>query len=329
MDAPVIGHYGKLPISPEFLRRHAAGPELRALDEWMQHGILYAQAKEGARWPTLVDESELWNFMHVPPGRGRIVCGNLFASRDKAGRSFPFLYFLLLDGEDLSQRPWLVPMVAAQFLEGAADDLRLLRSGLDWNRFCRTTEVLRGPIGTVESAANAFDCYVQNSTVGEWWAGLWGSGDDVKPSGLVRNFSEFIREAKQQSRFENLSRSGIKCPLQAGAESDRFDLPFWLAASLQSLAPDRRRQSEVLCFWNRNSQSIKPCALISVGSGSPQLVRFLVSPGAHEEVWHDLVLPGGQFPEGLGQSVSSAAGDPTGPLARLLEHFSTVDRAGF
>src|SRR5262245_7073618 len=111
------GYYGKLPLSPEFLRLHAAGPELRWLDEWMQKGILYAKNAEGGRWSLLVTESEIWNFMYLPAPPGRIVCGTLFPSQDKAGRFFPFLSFLLLERAPLSERCWLVPIAARSFLE--------------------------------------------------------------------------------------------------------------------------------------------------------------------------------------------------------------------
>ena len=77
-------------VSPEFLRLHAAGPELRELDEWLERGVQYAKAQSGSEWPALLVQADIWNFLFVPEGNGRVVCGALFASRDQAGRSFPF-----------------------------------------------------------------------------------------------------------------------------------------------------------------------------------------------------------------------------------------------
>ena len=105
MNAPVCGYYGKLPVSPEFLRLHAAGPELRELDEWFERGVQYAKAKAGSEWPTLLAQADIWNFLFVPEGNGRVVCGAVFASRDQAGRSFPFLTFLLLERRDFLRFP--------------------------------------------------------------------------------------------------------------------------------------------------------------------------------------------------------------------------------
>jgi len=45
MNDVVCGYYGKLPVSPEFLRLHATGPEVRALDDWFERGI-----QTGRRW---------------------------------------------------------------------------------------------------------------------------------------------------------------------------------------------------------------------------------------------------------------------------------------
>src|SRR5690348_7949756 len=117
MMSVLRGYYGKLPLSPEFLRLHAAGPELRWLDEWLQLGVLYAKSTEGSRWSTLVKESVVWNFLYAPADRRRIVCGALFMSQDKAGRSFPFLSFLLLQDESLFRDLWLVPLMTALSME--------------------------------------------------------------------------------------------------------------------------------------------------------------------------------------------------------------------
>ena len=115
MSAPVCGYYGKLPVSPEFLRLHAAGPELRELDEWLERGVQYAKAQTGPEWPALLAQADIWNFLFVPEGNGRVVCGAVFASRDQAGRSFPFLTFLLLERRDLSPVPWLIPLSCRAF----------------------------------------------------------------------------------------------------------------------------------------------------------------------------------------------------------------------
>jgi len=152
MPSIVHGYYGKLPISPEFLRLHAAGPELRWLDDWLQRGVLYAKSREGPQWSTLVTQSDVWNFLYAPAQPGRIVCGALCMSHDKAGRSFPFLAFQLLENENLFRYPWVVPLMTAAGLDELKTLLESLRSSFDWSEFCRRLDAVRYPDLNVPAA---------------------------------------------------------------------------------------------------------------------------------------------------------------------------------
>ena len=325
MISAVCGYYGKLPISPEFLRLHAAGPELRWLDDWLQRGILYAKSLEGPQWPTLVAESDHWSFMYVPADQGRIVCGAIFASQDKAGRSFPFLNFLLLDRNLLSRRPWLVPIVSAEFLEAATGSAQALRKELDWNDFCRKVEAAAGKIVSIESAAETFEQYIRASNAGEWWAGLWGSFDDPRKYLLAQRLTEMLRSSTHQ--FSRQVSWGLKFPLLSGTAVATYDLSFWLAASVQSVSRGQQHELGVLALWNRSPKKTEPCALVSIGPGSPNMTRFLVSPEAQDDSWRDM-LSGNQTPAGLGGTIGDdgnrVLSDPALSLDRLLDYFCSI-----
>ncbi len=132
MTATIYGYYGKLPISPEFLRLHASGPEIRWLDEWLQRGTLYAKSQEGVRWEARIAEAGIYCFFYMPAYEGRVVSGALIASHDKAGRAFPFLSFALVDRDLFETSPWLIPVATARFLGETSVAIRTLPADHEW-----------------------------------------------------------------------------------------------------------------------------------------------------------------------------------------------------
>ena len=325
MMSPVVGYYGKLPHSPEFLRLHAAGPELRWLDDWLQRGVLYAKSKEGAQWPALIAQSDLWNFLYVPSGHGRIVCGVVFASQDKAGRSFPFLTFQIIDRDPLSRNPWLVPLVAAEFLEAATKLLQQLRQNLDWGGFCRSVETVSGTRIDMESLTAEFGQYMRTITAKEWWTGLWGEFDDPRKYQVKHGLGTLIRSS--QSCVDREIPWGIRCPLFATTTAETYDLPFWLKVIMQSVRQGQQRDPGMFVFWNRSPTTIEPCALVSIGPGSPNMIRFLLSPKAQDDSWRD-VVSGNHIPAGLGETGAHdedrVLNDPVLSLDRLFEYFCGI-----
>ncbi len=107
--------WGKLPTHGDFVR-HRAGAELQEFDRWLQAGLLVARAKVdwGGAWPAT---PPLWFLRRA--ASGRVLLGALFASRDAAGRDYPFVVGGTLDVREAA-RPELTPLLAAQFLDAAA-----------------------------------------------------------------------------------------------------------------------------------------------------------------------------------------------------------------
>ena len=319
MMSPIVGYYGKLPLSPEFLRLHAAGPEVRWLDDWLQRGMLYAKSKEGPRWPALIAQSDFWNFLYVPSEQGRIVCGVLFASQDKAGRSFPFLTFQLFDRASLSGKPWLMPIVAAEFLETTMKLLQRLRQDLDWAEFCRSLETVGGTSSNVESHAERFAQYLRTTKTQEWWIDLWGAFDDPRKYQFTHEWETLIHSSEQFRKGE--IPWGIKCPLFKTATKEICDVPFWIEAIMRPVSQEQRDPG-LFVFWNRRPTKVEPCALISLGPGSPNVTRFIVTPEAQEGSWRDLLLGaqgnGGRVLQGQVHFLD----DPAMTLERLLDYLS-------
>jgi len=329
MSMVVSGYYGKLPLSPEFLRLHATGAEIRWLDEWLQQGVLYAKAKEGPQWVARVAASSIWRFVLVPADQGRVVCGVLFPSQDKAGRSFPFLSFLLLDRTVLDDQPWLIPLVASEYLKTAEAALHSLRQGGEWQVFQRQVHDWNEPLVSIESAARTFDRYLRETTASSWIEGL-GEGEEggaeQQREGRIRQVADRIAGLRAGQ-----SRVAVQCPLTSTSMMQDADMAFWLAACLQGRAAVQGPHSGVFSVWRHNGEPGASSALISLGPGSPHVVRVLVSPEADDESWQPLVPreigPGKTELDHELQALKSLT-DSASSLQTLLDFWQADGRTG-
>ncbi|RPH78764.1 MAG: type VI secretion system-associated protein TagF [Nitrospiraceae bacterium] len=285
MNAPVSGYYGKLPISPEFLRLHAAGPELRELDEWFQRGVQYAKAKAGSEWSTLLAQADIWNFLFVPEGNVRVVCGAVFASRDRAGRSFPFLTFLLLERNDVLSAPWLIPLRCRTFLRKTRQFLQQLRADLDWNTFCASVDSLPAEVDPDASIEAGFEDYVSHTTTREFWSRLCAAADHPESDGLGHERAIHLHPTGEQSGER--ATSGRHLPLLKGQTDETYDLPFWLQLHARLFGVKKGVLPALFAFWSRAPSKVEPCVLLSFGRPSPNLTRFIVSPDAQDEAWYE------------------------------------------
>jgi type VI secretion system ImpM family protein len=282
MSAPVSGYYGKLPVSREFLRLHAAGPELRELDEWLERGVQYAKAQSGSEWPRLLDEADIWDFLFVPEGSGRVVCGAMFASRDQAGRSFPFLAFLLLERGTVAPVPWLIPLRCRHFLSQARHLLQQLRADLDWNAFRANMDALPVEIDHAASIEAGFEEYLAQTTTGEFRDRLSGATRHPRHDGRVSG--QAALGYPTGTRFAE-GRGGLKLPLAQSGTAEIYDLPFWFGLHARLHTVKTGTWPASLAFWNRAPSKGEPCLLLSFGRSSPNLTRFIVSPDAQDDAW--------------------------------------------
>jgi type VI secretion system protein ImpM len=317
MASVVHGYYGKLPVSAEFLRLHAAGPELRWLDDWLQRGVLYAKSREGSQWSTLVTQSNVWKFLYAPAGHGRMVCGALCMSQDKAGRSFPFLTFFLLDDKDLFKHLAVVPLMVATGLDELAIFLEGLRASLDWPEFCRKLDGVQNPALNVSAAIEGFDHYLRIAKVKSFWP------DREENDSRSRLFGQgFLHAIDSAKRSGNGSLSwGLKCPLATEMMKEPYDVSFWIAVMTRVITR-RDQASGLMVFWNRNPTTAASCAMASRGPGSPNIVRFLVSPNAQDDSWHDIQKE--PSPETRPDVRLGRIDNPDATLQQLLDYIATI-----
>lgn len=115
-----VGCFGKLPLSPEFIRVNARGNTLQVFDQWMQEGLLWCRAKLGPQWRNDFLKSESWSFLFQVPKQKEWLIGVMMPSQDKAGRGFPMTLFLRIENFSGDQELMLMlPLLLQSFLEKA------------------------------------------------------------------------------------------------------------------------------------------------------------------------------------------------------------------
>jgi len=223
-----------------------------------------------------VTQADIWNFLFVPEGEGRVVCGAVFASRDRAGRSFPFLTFLLLECQRVAPAPWLIPLKCCLFLDKTRQLLRQLRADLDWNSFRAKTEQLATEVEMDPMIETRFQDYLSRTTISEFW------------SGVVNTQPPAADDRAQPPRSEPGSRVGTggrHFPLLKACNAESYDVPFWLELQARTSGASLNPLSTSIAFWNRECSRIEACALVSVGCPSSNLARFIVSPDVTDDAW--------------------------------------------
>jgi type VI secretion system protein ImpM len=93
-----IGYFGKIPARSDFIKLAHDIALMGVLDDWLAQ--VMSQLPADARWKINYDALAPVNFAFVGPRRRHPVAGHVVASRDQAGRRFPFLMMRTLEVED-------------------------------------------------------------------------------------------------------------------------------------------------------------------------------------------------------------------------------------
>lgn len=90
-----IGYFGKLPSRSDFVKVAHEIPAMRMLDEWLAQVMSLLPADP--RWKINYDAMAPASFAFVGPSRRHALAGHIVASRDQAGRRFPFLMMRMVE----------------------------------------------------------------------------------------------------------------------------------------------------------------------------------------------------------------------------------------
>ena len=93
----MIGCFGKIPASADFVSLHGALPEVAEFDLWLQRTLV--DLDQSVQWQSRFDELPLCYFSFVST-TGAWLLGGVVSSHDSSGRRYPFFIFQLVRPSD-------------------------------------------------------------------------------------------------------------------------------------------------------------------------------------------------------------------------------------
>lgn len=276
MDKNSFGCFGKLPIHSDFIRFRASGEEVRALDQWLQQGILAAQSKLGRAWEADYSQADPWNFVFQAEGTDSFLVGALTPSRDQAGRSYPFFLFLRVDRKRFAAPIQFAPITYASFLNEASALARWGGSGMRLKEFLEHLERLNLPIPDDRAAVadeEGYRRFLQGEPSRTFWTGLFGAFEHPKKYQLDQNLLSVLGPMRGASTSK--LGFGLKFPLIASDGNRGEDIPFWSDLIARML---RRPPAGLNFFWNRMPAKGTPWMILFLGPPSVKSFLSLIAP---------------------------------------------------
>ncbi len=283
-DGLVLGWYGKVPLSREFLRHHAAGPEVQELDQWFQEGILLAKSRLGAEWKTAYAEGDTWNFLFFPEGGNRLLVGAFAPSCDEVGREFPFFVFARVETASVKGTARLLPHQFGAFLLEARGLVQNGWMGLSLQEFRGRLEGLPAPsLESTTATEEAYQAFLHHQTADQFWTSIFGEFHHASKYRLDYGLQSSLEPLRQRPTAS--MAYDLKFPLMLSSQEEAFDLPYWL--DLMSHWLGFHKHATVL-LWNRQPAKVPPSLMVSLGKPSPKLILFIIRPDRDDRAWFDL-----------------------------------------
>jgi len=289
MNSCSIGWFGKLPLSPEFIKHHYVGPVFAELDQWIQEGLVYTRSHLDETWADDYMKAGPWNFLWCSPEQDELLIGVTIPSTDKAGRHFPFLMFLRIPQRGFQNRLPGMPVWCHEFLEEA----RLLGEkgwqGKDLATFkaeCSrlTLPDLENP--EWEKLQDHYHEFLENHSTESFLTHLFGENDISQQADLLTNIKNIQDSAPLGRSFP--SHVGLKLPLApSGSPIHPFDLLFW-ADMAARLVPPHTAPTNI--FWNRHQSPEHSYMMLYFKKPGPQTLLSLIRPGTEDSTLHDCSL---------------------------------------
>jgi len=278
------GCYGKLPIFGDFLRHNWQGPELQALDQWFQEGIVLGKQTLGAAWDAAYDKMPPTRFMYRPAGSPRCLVGVAVPGKDQVGRKYPFCAFLVADAAPLDRDASMVPTMFSPFLD-AAQDLALKGwIGGDAKQLLAKVDALKSTDLAVGAACRAkYEEFLKGEKCADFWPDIFGSFDNVGKYLLIHNLLDAVGMVRNAPPGK--STIGLKFPLPASLDrgASGLEASLWLDLAMRLT---KRAGVPAFAAWSQRGSDHDPCLFVFFTPPSPRCFTALVKP-AHDSdhIW--------------------------------------------
>lgn len=278
---PLVGCFGKLPATGDFIRHNAGGDELAAYDRWLGSAIDLARRQMGHEFDGVYAKSVgLFVFRPEPKGEEepqRAMVGAWAASGDNAGRLYPMTVFGSYDYQQLVALGGALPIALWPLLTSVYE-LATNGRGLPVDAFLERVARIQPPsIEDPDQASAAFRDWLQSQRMKALWD--TGFGTEASRFWVLHN----VLASVEPFRGQEFPRTGlcVRLPLGAG---DAFALAVWLDATLRLARSHQKALLNVLWVPQRT-------ALVHLGSPHVGSFREIIAPTAQAEHVADLCGP--------------------------------------
>ncbi|AEP35880.1 type VI secretion system-associated protein TagF [Taylorella asinigenitalis] len=172
----VLGWYGKMPASGDFLYRKLPTDIMDWWHKWLEQGLIYSKTRFGAEESYF--HAPIWNFA-IPASNGSkyFQLGAIAPSRDRVGRIFPLLISLYLPADFYN----------AQLLDGAS------------SFYCKIGEALRQAV-SYGCPASDFE-HILSSAVGTFSSMLSNSKQVAAPKVNSEDILSILNDGHSEDTF--------------------------------------------------------------------------------------------------------------------------------
>ncbi len=253
----MIGFFGKVPASADFVSLNGALPEVCEFDLWLQNGLGRMQAQ--ADWRERFDALPVCFFCYRSRA-GQWLLGGFISSRDTSGRRYPFMVFQSIRMDHDAR--FVSPHILCELFAGQIKPLLMQAAqGADMAELFNRVKAMRG------WTAQDLDLYRR---VHEKFLRDFNLRDVARP--LRHSYPEFdtqagmaslyrLRTALQQAHTAPIC---LPLPAQSGLKRPMADLWCTLLSRLRgsagmpdvSVLVDDFMRPGLLCFTSRGSDEI-------------------------------------------------------------------------
>ncbi len=278
---PIVGCFGKLPATGDFIRHNAGGEELAAFDRWLGGSMDFAQRSLGPGFEQVYQRA-VGLFVFRGEAKGdecpeRALVGAWAASGDNAGRLYPMVVFASYDYQQLVGLGASLPIALWKFLTAAYE---IATQGRTWpvQTFIERVAALAPPniADPVESGSGYQRWLAENSMKALWETGF---GSDASRFWVMSN----IVESVEPFRGQELPQTGLALRVPIGA-GDAYATAVWIDLVLRV---SKWKQTLLNTFWTPQQT-----ALIHLGPPHVGSLREILAPtGSAEHVAELCGLP--------------------------------------
>ncbi|MDA5562443.1 type VI secretion system-associated protein TagF [Cobetia sp. MMG027] len=223
----MIGFFGKLPGSADFIAYHAGHKDIRELDGWWQRA-LNRMAERDEDWEARFDALPLC-FFHYRASGGAWLMGAMSPSQDASGRRYPLLVFQRLAVSPVVEGSVGVHTLGETFAGQVRELLRDVMHCADpqqgQERLLTGIEALR-PLddSDLKLHRRLFARFLEDVRYGDLTRALASGFPDVSASRLTRD----IQALRRQSAARHGQRGHVALPLPPERALKRPAADLWL-----------------------------------------------------------------------------------------------------